>query len=168
MKPMHLFKFENDIRKRTWFLYCLFLILLLLLKYSWFTMLCQPLLYLKVTLLYTYRHSFLYILFHYGLSQDTAYSSLSYTVGPCCLSILHIIVSIPKLPVYSVLNLMLVQLRQNSCTEVHCSHFIFPGFDLEKSQWDEGSQSSTLPLSSDWSLYKSSVVRIIALNSNNI
>ena len=28
------------------------------------------------------------ILFHYGLSQDIEYSSLCYTIGPCCLSIL--------------------------------------------------------------------------------
>ena len=34
---------------------------------------------------------FLNILFHYGLSQDIEYSSLCYTVGPCCLSILYII-----------------------------------------------------------------------------
>ena len=27
-----------------------------------------------------------HILFHYGLLQDTEYSSLCYTVGPCCLS----------------------------------------------------------------------------------
>ena len=26
-----------------------------------------------------------YIRFHYGLSQDIKYSSLCYTVGPCCL-----------------------------------------------------------------------------------
>ena len=32
---------------------------------------------------------FFYILFHYGLSQDIEYSSLCYTVGPCCLSILY-------------------------------------------------------------------------------
>ena len=31
-----------------------------------------------------------HILFHYGLSQDMEYSSLCYTVGPCCLSILYI------------------------------------------------------------------------------
>ena len=36
-----------------------------------------------------YTHSFLRILFHYGLSQDMEYSSLCYTVGPCCLSILY-------------------------------------------------------------------------------
>ena len=30
------------------------------------------------------------ILLHYGLSQDIEYSSLCYTVGPYCLSILHI------------------------------------------------------------------------------
>ena len=35
---------------------------------------------------------YIYILFHYGLSRDTEYSSLCYTVGPCCLSILYITV----------------------------------------------------------------------------
>ena len=34
-------------------------------------------------------------LFHDGLSQDSEYSSLCVTVGPCCLSILHIVVSVP-------------------------------------------------------------------------
>ena len=34
------------------------------------------------------------ILFHYGLSQDIESSSLCYTVGPCCLSILYILVCI--------------------------------------------------------------------------
>ena len=29
---------------------------------------------------------YIYILFHYGLLQDTEYSSLNYTVDPCCLS----------------------------------------------------------------------------------
>ena len=37
---------------------------------------------------------FFYILFHYGLSQDIEQSSLCYTIGPCCLSILYIIVCI--------------------------------------------------------------------------
>ena len=43
---------------------------------------------------------FFYILFHYGLSQDIEYSSLCYTVGPCCLSILNVIVCIyqPQTP----------------------------------------------------------------------
>ena len=31
-----------------------------------------------------------HILFRYGLSQDIEYSSLCYTVGPCCLSVLYI------------------------------------------------------------------------------
>ena len=35
-----------------------------------------------------------YILFHDGLSQDIECCSLSYAVGSCCLSILHIIVCI--------------------------------------------------------------------------
>ena len=44
--------------------------------------------------IYIYAHFF--IVFHYGLSQDIEYinSSLGYTVGPCCLSILHIVVCI--------------------------------------------------------------------------
>ena len=65
-----------------------------LLKYSWFTMLCQSLLYSKVTQFSTYRHSFLNILFHYGLSQEIGYSSLCSTVGPWCLSILNVIVCV--------------------------------------------------------------------------
>ena len=34
------------------------------------------------------------ILFHYRLSQDIEYSSLCYTGGPCCLSILYLVVCI--------------------------------------------------------------------------
>ena len=37
---------------------------------------------------------FLNILFHYGLSQEIGYSSLCYTIGPCCLFILNVIVCI--------------------------------------------------------------------------
>jgi len=37
---------------------------------------------------------FLCISFHDGLSQDIEYSSLCHTVGPCCLSILYVIVCI--------------------------------------------------------------------------
>ena len=49
------------------------------LTHSWFTMLCYFLLYSKV----------IHILFHYGLSWDIYYSSLCYTLGPCCLCILY-------------------------------------------------------------------------------
>ena len=44
--------------------------------------------------IYTYRYILFHIIFHYGLSQDIDYSSLCYTVGPCCLSILQILVCI--------------------------------------------------------------------------
>ena len=37
---------------------------------------------------------FLKILFHYSLLQDIEYSSLCYTVGPCCLSILYTVTCI--------------------------------------------------------------------------
>ena len=47
-----------------------------------------------------YTHTYIYILFlfqilfHYRLLQDIEYSSLCYTVGPCCLSILYVVVCI--------------------------------------------------------------------------
>ena len=44
--------------------------------------------------IYIYIYILVHILFHYGLSQDIEYSSLCYTVGPCCLSILYIKVCI--------------------------------------------------------------------------
>ena len=45
---------------------------------------------------YTYIciYIYFYILFHYDLSQVIEYSFLCYTVGPCCLSILYVIVCI--------------------------------------------------------------------------
>ena len=61
----------------------IFFLKFLKIKYSWFKMLCQSLLYSKVTQLCTCILIF-YIIFHYGLSQDVEYSSLCYTVGPCC------------------------------------------------------------------------------------
>ena len=41
-----------------------------------------------------YIHILFHILFHYGLLQDIEYSSLCYTVGPCWLSLLNIVVCI--------------------------------------------------------------------------
>ena len=47
--------------------------------------------------LYIYIYILFQILFHYRLLQDSEYSSLCYTVGPCCLSILYTVVSVnPK------------------------------------------------------------------------
>ena len=43
---------------------------------------------------YKYIYILFHILFHYALLQCTEYSSLCYTVGPCCLSILYIVVCI--------------------------------------------------------------------------
>ena len=50
---------------------------------------CDHLCYMAQWQLYTYIHSFKNIIFHYGLSQEIGYSSLCYTDGPCCLSILN-------------------------------------------------------------------------------
>ena len=59
----------------------------------WFTVLCQFLLYSRVTQSYINTHS-LNTIFHHGLSQEIGYSSLCYTEGPYCLCILNIIVCI--------------------------------------------------------------------------
>ena len=48
-------------------------------------------LYSKVIQIYLFIYIF-QILFHYSLLQDVEYSSLCYTVGPCCLPILYIVV----------------------------------------------------------------------------
>ena len=83
-----------------------------LLKYSWFAMLYQFLLYSKVTQSYIcvfcicvyiiYKmdidiHSFSHIIFHHVLSQEIRYSSLCCSVRPHCLSILNGIVCITNL-----------------------------------------------------------------------
>ena len=41
-----------------------------------------------------YMHILFHILFHYSLLQDIEYSSLCYTVGPCCLSIVYVVICI--------------------------------------------------------------------------
>ena len=45
--------------------------------------------YVCITFIYIYTHSL--VMFHYGLFQETGYSSLCYTVGCHCLSILNVI-----------------------------------------------------------------------------
>ena len=45
------------------------------------------------SVMHIYIYTIFHVLFHYGLSQDTEYSSLCYTVGPC-LSSLYVIVCI--------------------------------------------------------------------------
>ena len=58
---------------------------------------CQFLLYSIVTQRYL-SHT----IFHHVLSQETGYSSLCYTVGPHCLSILSVIVCIYQPPIPSL------------------------------------------------------------------
>ena len=44
--------------------------------------------------LYSNIYILFHILLHYRLLQDIEYSSLCYTVGPCCLPVLYIVVCI--------------------------------------------------------------------------
>ena len=71
-------------------LYNLLYFQIFLLKYSWFTMLCCFQVYSKVIKLYLYI--FFQTFFPYKLLQNVEYSSLCYTIGPCWLSILYIVV----------------------------------------------------------------------------
>ena len=72
----------------------------ILLNYSWFTMFYHFLLYSKVTQPYPVVcvcvcvYSFSHIIFHHVLSQVIGYSSLCYTAGCPCSSILNVIVCI--------------------------------------------------------------------------
>ena len=73
------------------------------LKCSWFTMLCQVLLCSK-WLSYAHTCIIFYILFHYGLPQEIVCSSSYEIVGPCCLSILNVLVCVsanPETPIPS-------------------------------------------------------------------
>ena len=66
--------------------------------YSWFTMPCYFLIFFflqqsdLVIHMYVHILFFFNILFHYGLLWDVEDNSLCYTAGPCCLSILYILV----------------------------------------------------------------------------
>ena len=64
---------------------------IIFLKYSRFTVLCQFLLYSIVTQLYICIHSFSHTIFHCVLSRET-YSSLCCMVGPHCSCILNVII----------------------------------------------------------------------------
>ena len=62
---------------------------------------CWFLLYQSDLVKHMCIYSFTYS-FHFDLLQDIEYSSLSYTIGPCCLSILYILVCIysPHNPIH--------------------------------------------------------------------
>ena len=77
-------------------------------------MLCQFQVYSKVTQLcvcvcvYTYIQFFLlYILFHFRLLQDIQQSSLGYTVGPCWLTILYMVLLLFSHLVMCIFNLFI-------------------------------------------------------------
>ena len=64
------------------------------LKYSWFTVLCQFLLYSKVNQSYKYMHYFSHIILHHVLAQEIGYISLYCIVEFHFLSVLNVIVCI--------------------------------------------------------------------------
>ena len=89
----------------------LYVFFIFLLKYSLFTMLCQSLLYSKVTQWYTCnRHAFFNILFHYRLLQDIEYSFLCYTIGPY-----YFFIYFFQLMTFPIINFFLSHLELSQC-----------------------------------------------------
>ena len=72
-----------------------------------------------------------HILFHYGLLQDIEYSSLCYTVGPCCLSILYIVIYSSSLCFEKCIVFYIYHygIMQNSFTALKkpCVPHVYPG-----------------------------------------
>ena len=64
---------------------------IILFKYSWFTMLFSAV-WQSDLVIHVYVH--FHVLFHFCLPQGIEHSSLCYAGGPCCLSILYMIVCI--------------------------------------------------------------------------
>ena len=64
------------------------------------------------------KHSFCYIIFYYGPSQEIGYSSLCYTVRPHCLSIPNVIVCIYVIFIF-IYKLVLFLQGQLSITDVN-------------------------------------------------
>ena len=82
---------------------------------------------------------FFNILFHYGLSQDIVYSSLCYTLGPCCSPILNVIICIyqPQIPGPSLS--LPPPLRNHKSVLYGMWHFFicfYKGKDEELQWWD--------------------------------
>ena len=69
-------------------------------------------------------HILFHVVFRYGLSQDTEYSSLCYTGGPCFLSILYIIVLIKTLR--SVSSVLSSPPRAHPCSSSQVHVYIPP------------------------------------------
>ena len=74
---------------------------------------------------YTHTDILFHVLFHDGLSQATEYSSLCYTVGPCCLSILYIIVSQSFPPPWFFIYYYYVLPLNDSQVHVHWKRLVF-------------------------------------------
>ena len=106
MKPFlysYLFQFFSIINNKV---VCIFVYILYLLyssvphlkKFYWsivdYNIVLTSSLQQSDSVIHTHTPRYVYILFHYGLSQDIEYSSLCYTVLPCGLSIFYITVSI--------------------------------------------------------------------------
>ena len=96
-----------------------------ILNYSWFIILCQSLLYSKMIQLYAYIYFFFKNSFPLWFIPGL---SLCYTVGPCCLCILNMIICIyqPQTPSPSV-SLPTSTLATTSLISMSVNLFLFRG-----------------------------------------
>ena len=67
--------------------------------------------------MYIYIYILFHILFHCGLLQDIEYSSLCYTVGPCCLFIHYSFLKLINLFIFGSLGLRCCAQAFSSCGE---------------------------------------------------
>ena len=85
-----------------------------------------------------------HVLFHYYILQDIEYSSLCYTVGPCCLSIIYIFYQFSSV----------TQSCPTLCDPMDCStpglpvHHQLPEFTHTHVHWVGGAIQPSHPLSS--------------------
>ena len=64
----------------------------IVLKYNWFTMLCQFILYSKVTQSHTHTHIYTFLFLYYLPPHSIPRDRIQFLAGPHCLSILNVVV----------------------------------------------------------------------------
>ena len=120
-----------------WNFIIIIIIVIFLVKYTWFTMLCYLLLYSKVTQLYTYRHSFfscsfpLWFITRYWIYSPVLYSRTLLFIHPIYTSLPLLIPnsqSFPPPPSSPLATTTLFSMSVSLflfCRQVHLCHILF-------------------------------------------
>ena len=117
---------EVSIYAYLYYVFCGFLFL-----FSWSTVDLQFSGVQKVIQLYVYVYTVFLIISDHGLLQDIEYSSLCYTIGPCCLSILYVVVFISLSPRFWIYPSCLTSLVIMSLFSMSLGLFLFSPYPLQ-------------------------------------